>query len=168
MRPKAELAIDSEAMRARGIVFSVKSNQLVKNIEINETTLLSKTRFSRHCFGFQSRRFSLPVGYNIQPSSSSTSQNAAFIIGHQLDFTKMVLALCSKKEKKEKKLKKGRKERMGIVHHLKHLSVQETVVKLSKFQAEEKNDELSSTSSCCLTDRLTKPQQTSAWPNCFS
>ena len=25
----------------------------------------SKTRFSGHCFGFQSRRFSLLVGYNI-------------------------------------------------------------------------------------------------------
>lgn len=59
------------------------------------------------------------------------------------------------KKRKEKKLKKGRKERMGIVHHQKHLSVQETVVKLSKFQAEEKNGALSSTSSCCLTDRLT-------------
>ena len=34
MRPKGEWAIDSEAMRARGIVVLVKSNQLVKkNIE---------------------------------------------------------------------------------------------------------------------------------------
>ena len=46
----------------------------------DKTTLASKTRFSRHCFGFQSRRFSLLVGYNIQPSSSSTDQNAALII----------------------------------------------------------------------------------------
>ena len=30
----------------------------------DKTTLASKTWFSRHCFGFQSRRFSLPVGYN--------------------------------------------------------------------------------------------------------
>ena len=30
-----------------------------------KTTLASKTRFSRRCFAFQSRRFSLPVGYNI-------------------------------------------------------------------------------------------------------
>ena len=29
------------------------------------TTLACKTRFSRHCFGFQSRRFPLLVGYNI-------------------------------------------------------------------------------------------------------
>ena len=31
----------------------------------DKTTLASKTRFSRHCFGFQNRRFSLLVGYNI-------------------------------------------------------------------------------------------------------
>ena len=33
MRPKAEWAIDSEAMRATGIIVLVKSNKLVKNIE---------------------------------------------------------------------------------------------------------------------------------------
>ena len=32
MRPKAEWAIDSEAMRARGIIVLVKSNLLVKKI----------------------------------------------------------------------------------------------------------------------------------------
>ena len=31
----------------------------------DKTTLASKTRFSRHCFSFQSRRFSLLAGYNI-------------------------------------------------------------------------------------------------------
>ena len=31
----------------------------------NKTTLASKTWFSRHCFGFQCRRFSLLVVYNI-------------------------------------------------------------------------------------------------------
>ena len=30
-----------------------------------DKTLASKAQFSRHCFGFRSRRFSLPVGYNI-------------------------------------------------------------------------------------------------------
>ena len=35
MRPKAEWAIDLEAMRARGIIVLVKSNYLVKNIENN-------------------------------------------------------------------------------------------------------------------------------------
>ena len=33
MRPKSEWAIDSEALRARGIIVLVKSNYLVKNIE---------------------------------------------------------------------------------------------------------------------------------------
>ena len=31
----------------------------------HKTILGSKPRFSRHCFGFQSRRFSLLVGYNL-------------------------------------------------------------------------------------------------------
>ena len=31
----------------------------------DKTTLISKTRFSRYYFGFQSRRFSLLVRYNI-------------------------------------------------------------------------------------------------------
>ena len=33
MRPKAEWAIGSEAMRARGIIVLAKSNWFVKNIE---------------------------------------------------------------------------------------------------------------------------------------
>ena len=39
--------------------------QLVGQKYREKTTLGSKTRFSRHCFGFQSRCFSLLVGYNI-------------------------------------------------------------------------------------------------------
>ena len=39
--------------------------QLVGQKYRDRTTLASKTRFSRHCFGFQSRRFLLLVGYNI-------------------------------------------------------------------------------------------------------
>ena len=38
--------------------------QLVGQKYRDKTTLASKTRFSRHCFGFQSRRFLLLVGYN--------------------------------------------------------------------------------------------------------
>ena len=30
----------------------------------DKRTLASKTRFNRHCFGFQNRRISLLVGYN--------------------------------------------------------------------------------------------------------
>ena len=33
MRPKADWAIESEAMRVRGIIVLVKSNQFVKNME---------------------------------------------------------------------------------------------------------------------------------------
>ena len=39
--------------------------QLVGQKFRDKTTLPSKTRFNRHCFGFQSRRFSLLLGYNI-------------------------------------------------------------------------------------------------------
>ena len=42
---EAEWAIDSEAMRARGIIVLVKSNWLVKNIE-NKKFLLVKARLS--------------------------------------------------------------------------------------------------------------------------
>ena len=61
--------------------------QLVGQKYRGKTTLASKTQFSRHCFGFQSRHFSLLVVYNIYASSCSTNQNAAFIIDHSLDFT---------------------------------------------------------------------------------
>ena len=40
MRPKAEWAINSEAMTARGIIVLVKSKQLVKDIE-NKKNLAS-------------------------------------------------------------------------------------------------------------------------------
>ena len=39
--------------------------QLVGQKYRDKTNLASKTRFIRHCFGFQDRRFSLLVGYNI-------------------------------------------------------------------------------------------------------
>ena len=39
--------------------------QLVGQKYRDKTTLASKTRFNRHCFGFQSRHFALLVGYNI-------------------------------------------------------------------------------------------------------
>ena len=40
MRLKAEWAIDSEAMRARGIIVLVKSNKLVKNIKTKQLKLV--------------------------------------------------------------------------------------------------------------------------------
>ena len=39
--------------------------QLVGQKYRDKTTLATKTRFSRHCFGFQSQHFPLLVGYNI-------------------------------------------------------------------------------------------------------
>ena len=39
--------------------------QLVGQKYQDKTTLANKTQFSRHRFGFQRRRFSLLVGYNI-------------------------------------------------------------------------------------------------------
>ena len=56
--------------------------QLVGQKYRDKTTLSSKTRFRCHCFGVQSWRFLLLVGYNIQPSSSSTNQSAALKIDH--------------------------------------------------------------------------------------
>ena len=42
MRPKAEWAIDSEGMRARGIFVLVKSKELVKNIETKQLYLAKR------------------------------------------------------------------------------------------------------------------------------
>ena len=61
MRPKAEWAIDSEGKRNNYF----RKIQPVGQKYRDKTTLVSKKRFSRHCFGFQNRRFSLLVGYNI-------------------------------------------------------------------------------------------------------
>ena len=60
MSPKAEWAIDLEAMRAKGIIIII-TIQLVGQKYRDKTTLSSKTQFSCHCFGFQSPRFSLLV-----------------------------------------------------------------------------------------------------------
>ena len=40
------IAIDSEAMRARGIIFLVKSNELVKNIETKQLKARLKSFFA--------------------------------------------------------------------------------------------------------------------------
>ena len=74
-----------EAMRARGIIVLVKSGQLVKRSRQNNFSQL-KLDFNPF-LPPKSRRFSLLVGYNIQPNSSSTNQNAELMIDHQLDFT---------------------------------------------------------------------------------
>ena len=74
-------AIDSEAIRARGIIVLVKSNLLVKKVIARLYPFLPPKHYK---YG---GRFSLVVGYNIQPRSSSTNQNAVLVKDHQLDFT---------------------------------------------------------------------------------
>ena len=91
MTSKAEWAIGSDAMRARGIIVLIKFNQSVKNIQTKQLQVQLKLDFN-HFLPPKSRRFSLLVDYNIQPSSSSTNQNAAFVINHQLDFTNIQFA----------------------------------------------------------------------------
>ena len=68
MRPKAEWAIDSEAMRARGIIVVVKPNLLVKKIsKLNifrklKLDVNSSLPLKHYKYGGS---FSLLVGYNI-------------------------------------------------------------------------------------------------------
>jgi len=64
MRPKTEWAIDLDAMRARGIIVLVKSNQLVKKnifpqIKLDIDPFLPPKHYK------YDGRFSLLVGYNI-------------------------------------------------------------------------------------------------------
>ena len=65
----------SESIRPRGLYWlrghegernnCFSKNQLVRQKYRDKTTLASKTQFTCHGFGFQSRLFSLLVGYNI-------------------------------------------------------------------------------------------------------
>ena len=72
-------------MKARGIIVSVKSNELVKKISRENILRSLKLDFNpflppkHYKYGGS---FSLVVSYNIYPSSSSTDQNAALIIVH--------------------------------------------------------------------------------------
>ena len=75
--PRARTGSESIAYEAEGLMgYWLRSHegernncfskiQLVGQKYRDKRTLASKTRFSRHCFGFQSRRFPLLVGYNI-------------------------------------------------------------------------------------------------------
>ena len=69
MRPKAEWAIDSEAMRARGIIVLVKSNWLVKKKK-SRLNIFRKLKLDFNPFlplkhYKYGGPFSLRVGYNI-------------------------------------------------------------------------------------------------------
>ena len=68
MRLKPEWAIDSEGMRNN--CFS--KIQLVGQKYQDKTTYASKKRFSCHCFGFQSGRFTLLLTYNTRHKSWNT------------------------------------------------------------------------------------------------
>ena len=67
--PRARMGSESTAHQARG--HEGERNNCFSKIQLvgeryrDKATLASKTRFSRHCFGFQSRRFSLLLGYNM-------------------------------------------------------------------------------------------------------
>ena len=64
MRPKAEWAIDSEAMRARGMIVLEKSNLLVK--KISRLNIFRKLKLDINPKHYKyGGRFSLLVGYNI-------------------------------------------------------------------------------------------------------
>ena len=67
MRPKAEWAIDAEAMKVRGIIVLVKPNKLAKNIEKNLLRLLKLdfNPFLPPKYYKYGGRFSLLLGYNI-------------------------------------------------------------------------------------------------------
>ena len=67
-RSKAEWAIDSEAVRVRGIIGLVKSSQLVK--KMSRLNIFPKLKLDINSFlppkhYKYGRRFSLLVGYNI-------------------------------------------------------------------------------------------------------
>ena len=87
---KSQYPMRPKAMRARGIIVLVKSNQLVT--KISRLNIFHKLKLGMNSF-FPPKhykyggRFSLLVGYNIQPTTSTTNQNAALMIDHQLDFT---------------------------------------------------------------------------------
>ena len=92
--PRAQIGSESTAHEAEDRMgywlrgYEGERNNCFSKIQIvgkkygDKTTLASKTRFSDYYFGFQSRRFSLLMGYNIKPSSSSTNQNATLMIDH--------------------------------------------------------------------------------------
>ena len=86
--PLALMASESiEPIPARGIIVLVKSNYVVGQ-KISRQNNFSQLKLDFNPFlPPKSRRFALLVGYKIQPSSSSTNQNAALMIEHYLDFT---------------------------------------------------------------------------------
>ena len=71
MMPKAEWAIDSEAMSSK-IQLVGQKNIKTKHLFASFTAKILQIW----------RCFSLLVGYNIKPTGSSTNQNAAMMVDH--------------------------------------------------------------------------------------
>ena len=75
--PRAQMDSESIAHKAKGRLgywlrgHEGEGNNCFRKIQLvdkkyrDKTTLASETWFNHHCFGFQSRRFSLLVVYNI-------------------------------------------------------------------------------------------------------
>ena len=63
--PRAQMGYESIAHEGERNNYCFSKIKLVGQNYRDKTTLAGKTRFSRHCFGFQSQGFSLLVGYNI-------------------------------------------------------------------------------------------------------
>ena len=79
MRAKAEWAIDSEDMRARGIMVLVKSNYLVK--KISRLHIFRKLKLDINPL-FRQNITNMAALF---ATSSTTNQNAALMIDHLLD-----------------------------------------------------------------------------------
>ena len=108
VRPKTEWETDSEAMRARGIIIiplalmasvnycfskiQLQSLKITSRLNIFSKLKLDTNPFLPPKHYKYGGRFSPLVGYNIQPTSSSTNQNTALMIHHQLDFTKIKIS----------------------------------------------------------------------------
>ena len=95
MGPKAEWAINSEAMRVRGIIVLVKSNQLVKNTGTKHFQL-AKRDSAAIVLVFKAGAFRYQRAITYSLVDSSTNQNAALLIDHQLDFTNSLTSLLRK------------------------------------------------------------------------
>ena len=72
MRPKAKWAIDSEAE----LVKKISRLNIIGKLKLDINPFLPPKHYK------YDRHFSLLVGYNIQPTSSSTNHNAALMIDH--------------------------------------------------------------------------------------
>ena len=83
-------------MRVRGIIFLVKSNQLVKNMETKHFQL-AKRDSAAIVLVFKAGAFRYQRAITYSLVDSSTNQNAALLIDNQLDFTNILQPLSPAK-----------------------------------------------------------------------